>query len=306
MAHSSPKQPGTMTATAHSQRVSWPPDTKGLLITEARSEPTTTLSAHLIPGWMRRQDAPRGSADHGSGGCEGGPGWCSGRRWSRCSRRLRKPCRAPPRWCRPGAGPLCRTGGRIWGPPPRRSSPPAWCWMASWSFGTPKRVGRRSGCCSVGPPPALAAPPSPCGGRPTSLLEYVRVHRRSGRARSRRSAWWGPVFEVSFKGVRSPQLLTDIASGTRDLRVHGRFRNPFLGHWQQCGRRAGRGLLSPCTSLCQSRTADQRAFFFAMLAEYQWARDAAGLMPGTVDSWSSRRWRCASTTASCRGSSPRL
>ncbi|MFD7246823.1 DNA ligase-like domain-containing protein [Streptomyces massasporeus] len=29
--------------------------------------------------------------------------------------------------------------------------------------------------------------------------------------------------------------------------------------------------------------ADERAFFLDVLAEYQWARDAAGLMPGTID-----------------------
>ncbi len=28
---------------------------------------------------------------------------------------------------------------------------------------------------------------------------------------------------------------------------------------------------------------DERAFYLDTLAEYQWARDAAGLMPGTID-----------------------
>ncbi|MER6471423.1 site-specific integrase [Streptomyces collinus] len=32
-----------------------------------------------------------------------------------------------------------------------------------------------------------------------------------------------------------------------------------------------------------SDPADERAFFLDVLAEYQWARDAAGLMPGTID-----------------------
>jgi hypothetical protein len=50
---------------------------------------------------------------------------------------------------------------------------------------------------------------------------------------------------------------------------------------------------------------DEEGFFLDTIAEYQWARDAAGLAQATLDGWSSRSPRSASITAWPRGGWPR-
>ena len=59
-------------------------------------------------------DVARSSRDCSAGTCRGG--WC----WSACSSRSRSSCAASIR-CRSRSAPTCRS------PPPRRSSPAAWC-----------------------------------------------------------------------------------------------------------------------------------------------------------------------------------
>ncbi|WAU78497.1 hypothetical protein O1Q96_01320 (plasmid) [Streptomyces sp. Qhu-G9] len=89
------------------------------------------------------------------------------------------------------------------------------------------------------------------------------------------------MFEASLKGVRFLQSLADFVSAFRSLLVHGESGTRSL--------RSGRDTvgLAEVFSLHTYRSrpgqVDERSYFFDTLAEYQWARDAAGLMPTSID-----------------------